>query len=99
MAAAYSPIFVGELIRFPVERRTQQRSCVSLLRQAKVLALPQGRTHVRDFAGVPAHHGVAVDVANGGWVSMPYGFSQGVFSFGEITVTDAKPNGAHPGTG
>jgi hypothetical protein len=85
---------VGELIRFPVERR-QQQPCVSLLRQAKVVELePRRSQHVREFAGV------SVDLATGSW--MPYQVNaQGFFSFGElqITGTDAKPNGAHPGTG
>lgn len=92
---AYRASVVGELIRFPVERR-QQVPCVSLLRHAKVIELtPRRHDHVREFAGL------AVDVAANGWQMLPYGFSQGVFSFGElqITGTDAKPNGAHPGTG
>lgn len=91
---AYRASVVGELIRFPVERR-QQVPCVSLLRHAKVIELaPRSHEHVREFAGV------AVDPGTGSWMTYQLN-GQGAFSFGElqITGTDAKPNGAHPGTG
>lgn len=77
-----------------MERR-QEKPCVSLLRQAKVIELePRRHEHVREFAGV------SVDPATGAWMTYQVN-GQGVFSFGElqITGTDDKPNGAHPGTG
>lgn len=93
---------MGELLRFPMERRSQPRPSDSLPEhEAKVLEL-KPRTHVREFAGVPIVESLAMpqgtlvfsDLA-GSW---PFTIvtANGEFSYGAGTASDA---GGSPSTG
>lgn len=93
---------MGELVRFPLERRSQQRPCGSLPEhEAKVLEL-KPRTHVREFAGIPIVESLAMP--NGALMFSQLGGSwpftivsaNGEFSYGAGTGSDA---GGSPSTG
>lgn len=89
---------MGELLRFPTERRSQRRPSDSLPEhEAKVLEL-KPRTHVREFAGVPPVESLAMP--NGALVFSQVGGSwpftivaaNGEFSYGAGTDVGGSPS-------
>lgn len=88
---------MGELIRFPLERRSQQQPCVSLLRQAKVLPLHRHEVRLGGLTVDFTRESNALMTAFGAFT-----FGGGLVSYGQGSwnpAIDAKPTGDFPSTG
>jgi len=84
---------MGELLRFPLERRQQQPGA-SLPVDGKVIPFKQ--RHVREFAGIPV---VSVEGAPNGWLSVAYAFGGFSFGTGGNPIDTGSRTGGHPSTG